>query len=343
MKLAINGLGRIGRLVLRQLMDIPDLEITAVNDVMDTRTLAHLLKHDSVHGRAGFDVARDDKTLILNGKRIPAFQEQDPTRLPFGNLGTHLVLECSGRFTDRGKAALHLKGSVRHVIVSETVEDADLVIVMGLNQDRFDADAHRILSCGSSALQGLAPMVKVLDEHFGIEFGLFTIVQSYTNDQRILDQPHRDLRLARAASISMIPTDTDAARMIGLVIPHLANKLDGIAVHVPTPDMNLTDLSVVLARDATRESIHEAFLLASRQGPLKGLLEILEEELVSVDLIGCSASCLLDPFLTKIMTPRFVKVFGWHDNEFGYAARLKDLALHVLRQHQTTPSHSPSR
>jgi glyceraldehyde 3-phosphate dehydrogenase len=327
-KLAINGLGRIGRLVLRQLMDRPDVEIVAVNDIADTRTLAHLIKHDSVHGRASFPVSNDGDSLLLGGRRIPVHHEKMPGAAPFGEAGAQIVLECTGLFTKRAQAALHLKGSVSHVVISAPSDDADFTAVMGVNHEKLDTKAHRIISNASCTTNCLAPMVKVLDDAFGIEYGLITTVHAYTNDQRILDLPHKDLRRARAASMSMIPTSTGAAKAIGLVLPHLAGRLDGIAVRVPTPDVSLTDLSVMVAREATVEAINDAF----RKAAGNGYLEVLDEELVSVDLRGNPASCIFDPFLTKAMTPRYVKVFGWYDNEFGYAARMKDLAIHVLER-----------
>lgn len=332
MKLAINGLGRIGRLVLRQLVRQVGVEVVAVNDIADIRTLAHLIKYDSVHGRAQFPVACDGDSLLLDGQRIRLFREQAPGAAPFAELGARIVLECTGKFTTRLELAQFLKGAVSHVLVSDPVDEADLTAVMGVNHERFDVKTHRIISNASCTTHCLAPMVKVLDEAFGIEYGLFTAVHAYTNDQRILDLPHKDLRLARAASLSMIPTSSGAAKAIGRVLPHLAGRLDGFAVRVPTSDVSLTDLSAMLTRDATTVSINAAFRSAAASGALRRYLEVVEDEIVSMDLTGNPASCIFDPFLTKVMTPRYVKVFGWYDNEYGYASRLKDLTIHVLER-----------
>jgi glyceraldehyde 3-phosphate dehydrogenase len=331
-RLAINGLGRIGRLALRQLIRRGDVQVVAVNDLADLRTLAHLVKYDSVHGRADFPVSHEGDSLLLDGQRIRVFQEKAPGAAPFGDLGADVVLECTGAFSTRPELARFLQGSVRQVLVSSPVEDVDCTLVMGVNHEQFDVRKHAIVSNAGCTANCLAPMVKVLDEAFGIEYGLVTTVHAYTNDQRILDLPHKDLRRARAASLSMIPTSTGAAKAIGLVMPHLAGRLDGIAVRVPTPDVSITDLSAMITRDATVGSVNAAFRTAAASGPLEGYLEVAEDELVSVDLRGNPASCIFDPFLTRVMTPRYIKVFGWYDNEFGYAARLTDLAIHVLER-----------
>ncbi len=330
MKLAINGLGRIGRLALRHLVKVPGLQIVAVNDLSEARVLAHLIKHDSVHGRADFEIGTDGEALILGGARIPVFRQADPALLPFGRLGARLVLECTGRFTDRAGASAHLREGVERVLVSAPMEDADRTLVLGVNGQAFDGERDRIVSAASCTTHGLAIMAKVLDETFGLEYGLLTAVHSYTSDQHILDLPHEDLRRARAASMSMIPTTTGAQKTIGLVLPHLLGRLDGIAVRVPTPDVSLTDLTALLRRSVTRDEVNEAFQRAAG-GALKGYLEVLEDELVSTDLVGSEASCLFDPFLTKVMDGTMVKIHGWYDNEWGYAARMKDLALLLLR------------
>lgn len=328
-KLAINGLGRIGRLALRHLVKVPGLHIVGVNDLAEARILAHLIKHDSVHGRAPFSVEFEDEILILDGTRIPVFCEKNPTELPFGRLGARLVLECTGRFTDRMGVAAHLRDGVERVLISAPSDDADCTLVLGVNEHTLDGARARIISAASCTTNGLAIMAKVLDEAFGLEYGLMTAVHSYTSDQNILDLPHEDLRRARAASMSMIPTSTGAAQAIGLVLPHLQGRLDGIAVRVPTPDVSLTDLTALLRRSVTRDEVNRAFEIAA-SGPLKGYLEVLEEELVSTDLVGREASCLFDPFLTKVMDGTMIKVHGWYDNEWGYAARLKDLAMLLL-------------
>jgi glyceraldehyde 3-phosphate dehydrogenase len=331
-KLAINGLGRIGRLVLRQLVLQKGVEVVGVNDVMDIRTLAHLIKYDSVHGRAPFSVSCDKNSLLLAGQRIQVFREQAPGASPFAELGAQMVLECTGMFATRPELTRFLHGSVSHVLVSMPVEDADLTLVMGVNHETFDVVAHRIISNASSTANCLAPMIQVLDEAFGLEYGLYTAIHAYANDQRILDLPHKDLRLARAASLSMIPTSSDAANAIDLVLPHLAGRLDGLAVRVPTPDVSITDLAALLTKEATVASINAAFRKAAVSGSLKGYLEVVEDEIVSMDLTGNPASCIFDPFLTRVMTPRYVKVFGWYDNEYGYATRMKDLAIHMLQR-----------
>ncbi len=329
-KVAINGLGRIGRLVLRHLMTVPHVQVVAVNDLTDAPTLAHLMKHDSIHGEAPFPVAADGNHLVLEGRRIRVYAEKDPQLIPFGAIGAEVVLECTGHFTKKKEASVHLQGSVKHVIISAPADDADLTVVMGVNESSLDLTKQPVLSNASCTTNCLAPMAMVLDEAFGIDHGFMTTVHSYTNDQRILDLPHKDLRRARAAALSMIPTSTGAAKAIGLVLPHLKGRLDGVAVRVPTPDVSIVDLTATLKADATAEAVNAAFLKASKQGPLAPYLSYLEEELVSADFIGSPASCSFDPFLTKQLGPRMVKVFGWYDNEFGYAARLKDLCVHVL-------------
>lgn len=330
MKLAINGLGRIGRLALRQLARRDDVQVVAVNDIADIRILAHLVKYDSMHGKADFPVSHDGDSITLGSQRIPVFKEREPGAAPFGKLGAEAVLECTGAFPDRPDLARFLQGSVRHVLVSCPVKDADLTVVMGVNQGMFDPRRHQIISNADSTATCAAPMIKVLDEAFGIEYGLITAVHAYTNDQRILDLPHKDLRRARAASLSMIPTSTEAVDSIGRVLPRLAGRLDGLAVRVPTPDVSIVDLSAMIGRDATVASIREAFQAAADHGPLKDYLEVVEDEIVSMDLRGNPASCIFDPSLTRVMTPRYIKVFGWYDNEYGYASRMKDLAVHVL-------------
>jgi glyceraldehyde 3-phosphate dehydrogenase len=323
-------MGRVGRLVLRHLRRIPHLQVVAVNDLTDAATLAHLMKYDSVHGRADCPIAADGDFLVLDGHRIRVCAEPDPQNLPFGALGAQVVLECTGRFTGRAQAAAHLQGSVERIIISAPSVDADRTVVMGVNERSLQLETDHVLSNASATTHALAPLVKVLDDAFGLEFGFLTAVHSTTNDQRILDLPHADLRRARAAALSMIPTHTGATATIGRVLPHLAGRLDGLAVRVPTPDVSIVDLTATLRADVSLETIHAAFRRAAERGPLAPYLEVLEEELVSIDLVGSGASCLYDPFLTKVLGPRLVKVFGWYDNEFAYAARLKDLCLHVL-------------
>lgn len=331
-KVAINGLGRIGRLVLRHLMKVPHVQVVAVNDLTDAATLAHLMKYDSVHGRADFPVASDGAFLVLDGRRIRVYGEPDPHLIPFGSLGAQVVLECTGKFTARAQAAQHLQGGVSHVLLSAPSPDADRTIVMGVNEGSLDLAKDQVISNASGTTHCLAPMVKVLDDAFGLEFGFMTTIHSYTNDQRILDLPHQDLRRARAAALSMIPTSTGAPKALDLVLPHLKGRLDGLAVRVPTPDVSIVDLTATLRTDAPMEAIQAAFRKAAEAGPLAPYLEVLKAELVSADLVGSSASSLYDPYLTKLLGPRLVKVFAWYDNEFGYAARLKDLCIHVLER-----------
>jgi glyceraldehyde 3-phosphate dehydrogenase len=331
-KVAINGLGRIGRLVLCQLMKTPHIQVVAVNDLADAATLAHLMKYDSVHGRADFPVASDGDFLVLADRRIRVYGEKAPRRIPFATHGTRVVLECTGQFTRRMEAAEHLQGNISHVLVSAPALDADRTVVMGVNEGSLNLATDRVISNASATAHALAPMVKVLDEAFGLEFGFLTAVHSYTNDQRILDLPHPDLRRARAAAFSMIPTTTGATATIGLVMPHLNGRLDGLAVRVPTPDVSLLDLTATLRVDTHLAAIHAAFQQAAYTGPLAPYLNMLEDELVSVDLVGNPASSLYDPYLTKVLGPRLVKVFAWYDNEFAYAARMKDLCVHVLER-----------
>ncbi len=329
-QVAINGMGRIGRLTLRQLVKVPDVRVVAVNDLTDAATLAHLLKYDTVHGRADFAISAEDDHLVVAGQRIRVLAEPDPGSVPFGALGAELVLECTGRFARRKEAALHLRDGVGHVVISDASPDADRTVVLGVNEGSLDLDRDRILSGASGTATCLAPMVKVLDDAFGLEYGFMTTVHSYTTDQRILDLPHEDLRRTRAAALNMIPTSTGAALSLGRILPHLEGRLDGLAVRVPTPDVSIVDLTATLRRDATPAAIDAAFRAAAKAGPLSPYLEVLDVELVSTDLVGSAASCLYDPFLTKVLGPRLVKVFGWYDNEWGYAARLKDLCLLVL-------------
>jgi glyceraldehyde 3-phosphate dehydrogenase len=243
-----------------------------------------------------------------------------------------VVLECTGRFTKRAQAAVHLQGSVSHVLISAPSDDADRTVVMGVNETTLDLATEHVISNASCTTNCLGPVVKVMDEAFGIEYGFMTTVHSYTNDQRLLDLPHKDLRRARAAALSMIPTSTGAAKAIGLVLPHLKGRMDGLAVRVPTPDVSIVDLTATLKSDATLEAVQEAFRRAAETGPLAPYLEVLDAELVSADLRGRTASSLYDPYLTKLLGPRLIKVFAWYDNEFGYAARLKDLCVHVLER-----------
>ncbi|MFN7957428.1 MAG: glyceraldehyde 3-phosphate dehydrogenase NAD-binding domain-containing protein [Holophagaceae bacterium] len=329
-QVAINGLGRIGRLTLRRLMKVPGIQVVAVNDLTDAATLAHLMKYDTVHGRAEVPVGSEGDFLLVDGQRIRVFAEPDPGALPFGALGAELVLECTGRFTRRLDAARHLRDGVRRVLISEASPDADRTLILGVNEGSLDPARDQVISAASGPALCLAPLVKVLDDAFGLDHGFLTAVHSHTNDQRILDLPHGDLRLMRAAALNMIPTGTPAAGDLGRVLPHLEGRLAGLAVRVPTPDVSIVDLTATLCAEVTAPALDAAFSAAARSGPLAPYLEVLDAELVSADLVGRAASCLYDPFLTKVLGPRLVKVFGWQDNEWAYAARLQELCLHVL-------------
>jgi glyceraldehyde 3-phosphate dehydrogenase len=328
MRVAINGLGRIGRQVLRQLQRTDGLELVAVNDLADPASCAHLIKHDSVHGRAAFPVGHGDGALVLDGRRVPCFREEEPGRVPFGTQGAQVVLECTGRFASRTLATGHLHDGVARVVVAAPCAGADATVVMGVNDAALDP-RHRILSAGCAAGQTLALLVQVLDRAFGVRAGLATAVESYANDQRILDLPHPDPRMARAAALSMIPAPSTAAECLAEVLPATRGRFQARSVRVPTPDVSLLDLCVTLDRDADAEGVNAAFARAAAEVP--HLVEVLDEPLVSVDLRGSRTSCLVDPFLTRIMAPRFVKVFGWYDNEVAYAARLVDL-VHRLAE-----------
>jgi glyceraldehyde 3-phosphate dehydrogenase len=323
MNVAINGFGRIGRTLLRYARGRYDYRITAINDITDTKTLAHLLKHDSIHGTYSADVSIDGDYLVVDGDRIRVLAERDPAKLPWGELGIDVVLESTGLFRDRAGAGKHIQAGAKKVVISAPGKDPDVTVVLGVNFDAYDPKKHHIISNASCTTNCLAPVAKVLHESFGIEHGLMTTIHSYTNDQRILDLPHKDLRRARAAALNMIPTTTGAAKAVGLVLPDLAGKLDGISVRVPTPDVSLVDLVVELKRAATAEEINRA-VKAAAEGPLKGLLVYCEEPLVSSDFIGNPASSIFDAEYTKSYGA-FAKVLAWYDNEWGYSCRTADL------------------
>ena len=329
-RVGINGFGRIGRNVLRACLDERDLEFVAVNDITSAKTLAHLLKHDSVHGTLADDVRADGDGLAVGGRRIKVLAERDPAKLPWKALGVDLVLECSGLFTARDKAAKHLEAGAKKVIISAPAKGADLTVCMGVNDRTYDAAKHTVLSNASCTTNCLAPIAKVLQDTFGIRRGLMTTIHSYTNDQRILDLPHEDIRRARAAALSMIPTSTGAARAIGLVIPALDGKLDGMAVRVPTPNVSLVDLTAELEKPATEQQVNAAMKDAAG-GALKGVLHYCEEELVSADFNGTSYSSIFDSKLTRVMDKTFCKVLSWYDNEWGFSNRMRDVSLLVGR------------
>ena len=323
-RIGINGFGRIGRNVLRASLGDPSLEFVAINDLTDARTLAHLLTYDSIHGKLSGTVETKEDQLVVNGRAIKILAQKDPKDLPWRELGVDYVIESTGRFTEREGAGRHLSAGARRVIISAPSKDADVTIVLGVNEDAYDPKAHQIVSNASCTTNCLAPVAKVLLENFGIKHGLMTTIHSYTNDQNLLDLPHKDLRRARAAALSMVPTSTGAAKALHLVIPQLKGKLGGMAVRVPTPNVSLVDLTAELERDATADDVNAAFRAAA-QGPLNGILEYSEEPLVSIDLNGNPHSAILDSQLTTGLDKRMVKVIAWYDNEWGYSCRVRDL------------------
>jgi glyceraldehyde 3-phosphate dehydrogenase len=327
-RVGINGFGRIGRNVLRACLDESGLEFVAVNDITDAKTLAHLLKYDSVHGTLRRDVRPDKEGIRIDAKTVRVIAERDPAKLPWKDLGVDLVLECSGLFTDRDKAAKHLEAGAKKVIISAPAKGADLTICMGVNDRAYDAKKHTILSNASCTTNCLAPLAKVLHERFGIRRGLMTTVHSYTNDQRILDLPHEDLRRARAAALSMIPSSTGAAKAIGLVLPELNGKLDGYAMRVPTINVSIVDLCFIAKRDTSVAEI-DAVMKAASEGALKGILECNSAPLVSVDFNHNPASSTYDATLTKV-SGRLVKVSSWYDNEWGFSNRMLDTTVALM-------------
>jgi glyceraldehyde 3-phosphate dehydrogenase len=330
-KVGINGFGRIGRLVLRACCDDRELEFVAVNDITDAATLAHLLKYDSVHGRLSQTVTAEKDALVVDGRRIRVLSERDPAKLPWRDLGVQVVLECSGLFTDRAKAAVHLAGGAKKVIISAPAKGVDLTMCYGVNHTAYRKDEHHVLSNASCTTNCLAPVAKVLHERFGIRRGLMTTVHSYTNDQRILDLPHKDLRRARAAALSMIPTTTGAARAVGEVLPELKGRLDGMAMRVPTANVSVVDLTAELEKSTTEAEINQAMREAA-DGPLKGILGYSDEPLVSADFNGSSFSSIFDAELTRVMTGNFVKVLSWYDNEWGFSKRMGDVTRYIGKQ-----------
>ena len=323
--IGINGFGRIGRLVFRAAQG-KDLDIVGINDLTDSKTLAHLLKYDSIHGGFPGTVEAGDDAIIVNGKTIPITAERDPASLPWKKLGAQIVVESTGIFTAREKAGKHLEAGAERVIISAPAPDPDVTIVLGVNTGDYDAAKHRIVSNASCTTNCLGPIAKVLDDEWGIEAGWMTTIHAYTNDQVTLDFPHKDLRRARAAAVSMIPTSTGAAKAIGLVLPQLKGKLDGYAMRVPTSDVSVVDLSVKLSKSTDPESINAA-MKAAANGPMKGILQYSDEPCVSIDFRGNPHSSILDSEYTKVMDGNFVKLMSWYDNEWGYSSRVVDLAL----------------
>jgi glyceraldehyde 3-phosphate dehydrogenase len=327
-KVAINGFGRIGRLTFRALLKKENVDVVAINDLTDSKTLAHLLKYDSVHGKFNGTVAVEGEYLVINGKKIKVHAERDPAALPWGALGVSTVLECTGIFRTRDKMSKHIAAGAKKVLLSvpsDNKEDVDATIVLGVN-DQMLSPSMQFISNASCTTNCLAPVAKVLNDNFGIIRGLMNTTHSYTNDQIILDAPHKDLRRARAAAMSIIPTKTGAAKAIGLVIPELDGKLDGFAVRVPTPDGSLVDLTCELSKKTSKEEINAA-MKAAADGPMKGVLEYTEDPIVSVDIIGNPHSSIFDSGLTKVMDGTFVKIISWYDNENGYSNRMADLVV----------------
>lgn len=330
-KVGINGFGRIGRLVFRAMAKDPDVEVVAVNDLGDKATMAHLLKYDSVHGRAFDEVKVTDDGFEVDGAKVRMLAERDPAQLPWGELGIDIVVESTGLFTDADKARAHLDAGAKKVVISAPAKHEDITIVMGVNDDKYDKEKHSIISNASCTTNCLAPMAKVLLDNFGIKQGFMNTIHAYTNDQKILDLPHKDLRRARAAALSMIPTTTGAARAVSLVLPELAGKLDGMATRVPTPDGSMVDLVVELEKPATKESINAA-MKAAAEGPLAGILDYTEDPIVSIDIVENAHSSIFDSQLTMVNGGEgsFVKCIAWYDNEWGYSNRVKDLCKILL-------------
>ena len=329
-RVGINGFGRIGRQVVRaaKLQGRKDIDFVAVNDLTDTKTLAHLFKYDSVHRTYPGTVATSEKGLTIDGDELKVFAEKDPANLPWKDLGVDIVLESTGRFTDAASAGKHIAGGAKKVVISAPAKGEDITIVLGVNGDKYDSAKHHIVSNASCTTNCLVPMVKVVKDAFGFVRGSMVTIHSYTNDQNILDLPHKDLRRARAAAMSIIPTTTGAAKATSLVLPELKGKIDGIAIRVPTPDVSFTDLAVVVDKAVTVKEINEA-LRAAAEGPLKGILRYTEEELVSSDFIGDPHSCIFDAKSTNVVDGTLLKVSGWYDNEWGYASRCVDLLSYM--------------
>ncbi len=326
-KVAINGFGRIGRNLLRAAFDCSDLQFIAINDLADAATLAHLLKYDSVHGIAPYEIEAKENTLFMNGRAIRITNEKDPACLPWREMDVDVVVESTGRFTDRPSAQKHILAGAKKVIISAPAKNPDITIVLGVNQAQYNAGTHHIISNASCTTNCLAPVASVLMP-FRIKRGLMTTVHSYTNDQNILDLPHKDLRRARAAGVSMIPTTTGAAKALFEVLPELAGKMDGMAIRVPTPDVSIIDLVIEFESDVTEAAIREAMIKASER-EMSRILQYTEEPLVSVDLKGNSHSAIVDGTLTKVIGQRMAKVIAWYDNEWGYASRVRDLILYI--------------
>src|ERR1700721_1785924 len=331
-KVGINGFGRIGRNVLRASLKDPNLEFIAVNDLTDPQTLAHLLKYDSVLGNLPNQVSAGPDSVTIDGKTIKVFKEKDPAALPWESVGAQVVVESTGRFTDAADAKKHMRGSVKKVIISAPAKNEDITVVLGVNHEKYDGAKHHVISNASCTTNCLAPIAKVVNDEFKIISGTMTTIHSYTNDQVILDFPHKDLRRARAAAINMIPTTTGAATALKLVIPELAGKVDGFSMRVPTPNVSVVDLVVWVDKKTTKEEVNAALRKASESGPLKGYLGYEENELVSSDFKGDGRSSIVDSLMTLVVAGNCVKVISWYDNEWGYSSRVRDLIHYIANK-----------
>ncbi|OGW54046.1 MAG: type I glyceraldehyde-3-phosphate dehydrogenase [Nitrospirae bacterium RIFCSPLOWO2_02_42_7] len=330
-RIGINGFGRIGRNFFRTSFNNPDLEIAAINDLTDSKTLAHLLKYDSVFGILDAEIEAKPDSLVVNGKSIKIIAERDPVKLPWADFNTDIVIESTGIFTKREDAEKHLKAGGKKVIISAPAKNPDITVVMGVNENKYNAKRHHIISNASCTTNCLAPIIKVLLKNFGIKRGLMTTIHSYTNDQRLLDLPHKDLRRARAAAVSLIPTTTGAAKAISLVLPEMEGKLDGMAVRVPTPNVSMVDLVVDVEKDVDEVKINNALRRAAA-GNLNGILEYTEDPLVSIDFKGNPHSSIVDGSITTVIDKRMVKIIAWYDNEWGYSMRIRDLILYMSKK-----------
>jgi len=331
LRVAINGFGRIGRNFLRTARGYSEFEVVALNDLTDSKTLAHLLKHDSVHGIFEANVKSGNGSITVDGKEIKALAVTEPEKLPWKDLGVDIVVESTGRFVDRSSASKHLDAGAKWVIISAPAKEPDITICMGVNEETLDPAKHRIISNASCTTNCLAPVAKVIHNEFGIVAGLMTTIHSYTNDQRILDLPHKDLRRARAAAVNLIPTTTGAAKAVGIVLPELKGKLNGMAIRVPTPNVSVVDLVAELAKDTTSEEINAALKKAA-EGPMKGVLLYSEDPLVSSDLNGNPHSSIVDASLTMVLEGKMAKVLAWYDNEWGYSSRLRDVIIYLMKR-----------
>jgi len=330
-RVGINGFGRIGRNILRASLGNKNIDFVAVNDITDAPTLAHLLKYDSILGNLEQTVTVEGDSIVVAGDRFKVLAERDPAKLPWKELGVEYVVESTGLFTDANKAKAHIAAGAKKVIISAPAKNEDITVVMGVNNDKYDPKSHHVVSNASCTTNCLAPVAKVLNDSFGIVKGQMTTIHSYTNDQKILDLPHKDLRRARAAGVSMIPTSTGAAKAIGLVVPELNGKLDGVAIRVPTPNVSLVDLTVELGKKADAAAVNDALKKAAA-GPLKGVLAVTDEPLVSIDYRGNPASSIVDAEMTKVVGDNMVKIFSWYDNEWGFSSRMIDLLEYMAKR-----------